>query len=78
MERLREAKLFGRLHKCEFLKERVDYLGFEVNPEGIHASPDKVRAIIEWLKPKDIHDPRSFLGLASYYRKFIRGFSEIA
>ena len=33
LERLREAKLFGRLHKCEFLKERVDYLGFEVSPE---------------------------------------------
>ena len=78
LERLREAKLFGRLYKCEFLKERVDYLGFEVSPEGIHASPYKVRAIIEWPKSKDIHDMHSFLGLASYYRKFIRGFSEIA
>ena len=78
LDRLRESKLFGRLHKCEFLKERVDYLGFEVSPEGIHASPDKVRAIIEWPKLKDIHDLWSFLGLASYYRKFIRGFSEIA
>ena len=78
LERLREAKLFGRLHKCEFLKERVDNLGFEVSPEGIHASPDKVRAVIKWPKPKDIHDLRSVLVLASYYRKFIRGFSEIA
>ena len=78
LERLREAKLFGRLHKCEFLKERVDYLGFEVSPAGIHASPDKVKAVIEWPKPNDIHDLRSFLGLASYYRKFIKGFSEIA
>ena len=78
LERLREAKLFGRLHKCEFVKERVDYLGFEVSPEGIHASPDKVKAVIEWPTPKDIHDLRSFLGLASYYRKFIKGFSEIA
>ena len=65
LERLREVKLFGRLHKCEFLKERVDYLGFEVSPEGIYASPNKVRAIIECPKPKDIHDLRSFLGLAS-------------
>ena len=78
METLREAKLFGRLHKCEFLKEWADQLGFEVSPEGIHASLDKVRAIIEWPKPKNIHDLRSFLGLASYYRKFIRGFNEIA
>ena len=60
------------------MKERVDYLGFEVSPAGIHASPDKVKVVIEWPKPNDIHDLRSFLGLASYYRKFIRGFSEIA
>ena len=56
----------------------MDYLGFEVSPEGIHASPNKVKAIIKWPKPKDINDLHSFSGLASYYRKFIRGFSEIA
>ena len=78
LSRLREAKLYGRLHKCEFLKDQVDYLGFEVSPRGIQASPEKVRAIIEWPKPKGVHDIRSFLGLASYYRRFVRGFSEMA
>ena len=39
---LREAKLYGRLHKCEFLKDQVEYLGFEVGPRGIQASPGKV------------------------------------
>ena len=41
LERLRRAKLYGRLHKCEFLKDKVDYLGFEVSAEGIHASPER-------------------------------------
>ena len=43
LSRLREAKLYGRLHKCEFLKDQVDYLGFEVSPRGIQASPEKVQ-----------------------------------
>ena len=46
LEQLRKAKLYGRLHKCEFLKDQVDYLGFEISPRGIQASLDKVRAII--------------------------------
>ena len=56
----------------------MDFLGFEISLQGVHASSDKVRAVVEWPRPKDVHDIRSFLGLASYYRKFICGFSEIA
>ena len=56
----------------------MDYLGFEVGHEGIRTSPEKVRAILDWPRPQSVHDIRSFLGLASYYRKFIRGFSQLA
>ena len=55
----------------------MDYLGFEVSSQGVHASHDKVRAVVEWPRPEDVHDVRSFLGLTSYYKKFICSFSEI-
>ena len=65
------------MHKCEFLKDKVDYLGFEVSQDGIHASPEKVKAVLDWPRPQSVHDIRSFLGLGSYYRKFIKGFSQL-
>ena len=78
LDRLHRAKLYGQLHKCEFLKDKVDYLGFEASKDEIHVSPEKVKAVIDWPRPQSVHDIRSFLGLASYYRKFIKGFSQLA
>ena len=69
----KEAKLYGRLHKCDSLKGRIDYLGFEVS-EGVHVSPEKVKAIVEWLIPSSVKDVRSFLGLALYYQNLFGGF----
>ena len=56
----------------------MDYLSFEASPYGVRASPNKVRAVVEWPSPKDVNNVCSFLGLAKYYKKFIHGFSEIA
>ena len=72
------AKLYGRLHKCEFLKDKMDYLVFAVGRDKIRTSPEKVKAILDWPRPQSVHDIRSFMGLASYYREFIRGFSQLA
>ena len=53
----------------------MDYLGFDVSAEGIQPSQDKVKAIVEWSKPQSVHDVHGFLGLASFYRQFIKQFS---
>ena len=76
--RLRECRLYGRLHKCSFLKDNVQYLGFDVSAEGIKPSDDKIKTILEWPTPQSPRDCRSFLGLCNFYRRFVRGFSNIA
>ena len=78
MSRLQEHNLTIGLDKCTFFKEECSYLGHRISPQGIGPEPEKVAAIKNYPKPKDLHDVRSFLGLASYYRKFIPGYSNIA
>ena len=76
--KLREAGLKAKLSKCEFLKSKIQFLGHMVDSEGIHTLPDKVSAVREFPRPENADHVRSFLGLAGYYRSFVKGFSTLA
>ena len=78
LRRLSEHNLTIALEKCSFFKKQCTYLGHIISEDGISPDPSKVSAVKEYPTPKDLHDVRSFLGLASYYRKFIPAYSQIA
>lgn len=76
--RLRKHGLKLKRSKCEFLKDQINYLGFIVGEQGVQVDPDKVSVIEQMAPPTDVRGIRSFIGMASYYRRFCPQFSEIA
>ncbi len=78
LEKLRDAGLYLKISKCQFHVQEVTFLGYVVGPNGIKMDPAKVEAITTWPAPQSAHDIRVFLGLANFYRRFIKNFSNAA
>ncbi|GJX12710.1 putative reverse transcriptase domain-containing protein, partial [Tanacetum coccineum] len=78
LELLKKEELYAKFSKCEFWIPKVQFLGHVIDSQGIHVDPAKIKSIKDWESPKTPTEIRQFLGLAGYYRRFIKGFLKIA
>lgn len=75
---LQKDKWYVKYSKCEFASQKLLYLGHVISTDGVSTDPSKISTIEQWPSPVSAKEVRSFLGLAGYYRKFIKHFGIIA
>ena len=78
LQRIIQTGLKLRMDKCQFLRREVTHLGHTISAEGVSCEAGKVEAVRNWPVPTTTTALRSFLGFASYYRRFIHRFSKMA
>ena len=75
LRRLEENDLHVKPEKCVWKVRKIGFLGIIIGPNGIEIEAEKVDRVLSWPQPKNVKDVRKFLGLANYYRRFIKDFA---
>jgi len=78
LKRLEENDLFVKLEKCKWKVREVEFLGVVIGPRGVEMQKEKVEGVLNWSAPRNVKEVQKFLGLANYYRRFIKDFAKIA
>jgi len=78
LKRLEENNLYIKLEKCMWKVRKIGFLGVIIGPNGIKMEKKKVDRVLSWPQPKTVKDVRKFLGLANYYKRFIKDFAQVA
>jgi len=78
LRRLENNDLYVKPEKCVWKVRKIGFLGVIIGPNGIEMEEEKVDGVLSWPEPKNVKDIRKFLGLANYYRRFIKDFAQVA
>jgi len=78
LRRLEENDLYVKPEKCAWKVQKINFLGVVMGQGKIKMEEDKVAGVLNWPAPKTVMDVRKFLGLANYYRQFVKDFAKIA
>lgn len=74
---LQQHHLYAEMTKCRFETSKTEYLGHIISSKGVQADPSKISSMLQWPLPTSLKALRGFLGLTSYYRKFIKDYESI-
>ncbi|KAL0539616.1 hypothetical protein IC582_023832 [Cucumis melo] len=75
---LRDNQHYANQKKCVFAHSKIQYLGHHISKKGVEADEEKIKSMVSWPRPSDVSELRGFLGLTGYYRRFVKGYSDIA